>query len=563
MGRRSRSRSGGRSRSRERRNSSRDRRSYRSRSWDRSRSRDRRDRSRERDRRRSRSRDRRDRDRRESGSRSTGKDHGRRSRSRSRDRSERERDKDRYRDRIRDRDSDRDRDRDKDREREKDRSKGDGDLRGSIQAPQESTASQPPSQQQQQPAGGVDLEKLARLAAWKARQGVATDAATVTTAGAAMGTVPEPAEGTAAPLTSPKAQVWMPWEDSSALAGGGAVHSAVGGATLAAGTVPAVNRPGTLVGEGDDEDDPMVAAAAAEALDAIIRKRMRQDPTYVPPKVAAKRAKDMADDLARQMADKDEEDPLDAFMAAAVMPEVKQRQAEEEARRQEERRKLAEKIVSGKGPPSLDILAESDDDDPDANPDMEIQIPSNKVKLMIGPGGEKIKEIQRKSKCRIQVKKDEKELNRGFGAGFKLDVEDLLQTGEKKLTTIMLFGDQKAVEMAERMIMEAIENKEQKQKNRQKEYERKREAKRRERMLYHLRHAKDYEALELPLGASKLDVKKAYRRLAMQWHPDKHPDNPDEAKSKFQEIQKAYDSLMSTSEDDIIEQLADKPEGAT
>ncbi len=42
----------------------------------------------------------------------------------------------------------------------------------------------------------------------------------------------------------------------------------------------------------------------------------------------------------------------------------------------------------------------------------------------------------------------------------------------------------------------------------------------------------------MPLGASKLDVKKAYRRLAMQWHPDKHPDNQEEAKAKFQEIQK-------------------------
>jgi curved DNA-binding protein CbpA len=72
----------------------------------------------------------------------------------------------------------------------------------------------------------------------------------------------------------------------------------------------------------------------------------------------------------------------------------------------------------------------------------------------------------------------------------------------------------------------------------------------------------DYEALEVPLGASKLDVKKAYRKLAMQWHPDKHLENPDEAKAKFQEIQKAYDNLMSTSEDDIIEQLADKAEAA-
>jgi polyribonucleotide nucleotidyltransferase len=32
-----------------------------------------------------------------------------------------------------------------------------------------------------------------------------------------------------------------------------------------------------------------------------------------------------------------------------------------------------------------------------------LQIPTHKVKLVVGPGGEKIKFIQRKSKCRIQV----------------------------------------------------------------------------------------------------------------------------------------------------------------
>lgn len=32
------------------------------------------------------------------------------------------------------------------------------------------------------------------------------------------------------------------------------------------------------------------------------------------------------------------------------------------------------------------------------------QIPSHKVKLVVGPGGEKIKWIQKKSKCRIQVR---------------------------------------------------------------------------------------------------------------------------------------------------------------
>lgn len=35
------------------------------------------------------------------------------------------------------------------------------------------------------------------------------------------------------------------------------------------------------------------------------------------------------------------------------------------------------------------------------------QIPAKKVKLVIGPGGSKIQEIQKATKCRIQVKKDE------------------------------------------------------------------------------------------------------------------------------------------------------------
>lgn len=53
------------------------------------------------------------------------------------------------------------------------------------------------------------------------------------------------------------------------------------------------------------------------------------------------------------------------------------------------------------------------------------------------------------------------------------------------------------------MIDEAVENREQKAKQRQKEYERKREAKSAQRQLYHLRHTLDYEALGVPIGTSK------------------------------------------------------------
>ena len=108
------------------------------------------------------------------------------------------------------------------------------------------------------------------------------------------------------------------------------------------------------------------------------------------------------------------------------------------------------------------------------------------------------------------------------------------------------------------MIEEAIDNREQKQKQRQKEYDRKREAKWRNRQMYHMRHTRDYEALGLPIGASKADVRRAYKQLAVQWHPDKHPEDPEAAKAKFQEISRAYNSLMTTDEDEIIEQLAHK-----
>jgi curved DNA-binding protein CbpA len=39
------------------------------------------------------------------------------------------------------------------------------------------------------------------------------------------------------------------------------------------------------------------------------------------------------------------------------------------------------------------------------------------------------------------------------------------------------------------------------------------------------------------------------------WHPDKHPDDPEAAKAKFQEISAAYTSLMSTNEEEHVEQL--------
>ncbi len=63
-----------------------------------------------------------------------------------------------------------------------------------------------------------------------------------------------------------------------------------------------------------------------------------------------------------------------------------------------------------------------------------------------------------------------------------------------------------------------------------------------------------YEILGVSPNASSEDIKKAYRRLAVKYHPDKNRDNSKEAEEKFKEVSEAYKILSDTDKKQIYDQ---------
>jgi DnaJ-class molecular chaperone len=69
-----------------------------------------------------------------------------------------------------------------------------------------------------------------------------------------------------------------------------------------------------------------------------------------------------------------------------------------------------------------------------------------------------------------------------------------------------------------------------------------------------------YDVLGIAATASNADIKAAYRRLAMQWHPDRNRENVAEAVVRFQEVNSAYAVL---SDDQRRAQYDESIQGAT
>ncbi|KAL3068329.1 hypothetical protein niasHT_030620 [Heterodera trifolii] len=52
-----------------------------------------------------------------------------------------------------------------------------------------------------------------------------------------------------------------------------------------------------------------------------------------------------------------------------------------------------------------------------------------------------------------------------------------------------------------------------------------------------------YAVLGVQKGADEAEIKKAYRRLALKWHPDKNPERKEKAEKMFKRVAQAYEVL--------------------
>lgn len=67
-----------------------------------------------------------------------------------------------------------------------------------------------------------------------------------------------------------------------------------------------------------------------------------------------------------------------------------------------------------------------------------------------------------------------------------------------------------------------------------------------------------YQTLGIPKGSNEEEIKKAYRRMALRFHPDKNKDA--NAEEKFKEIAEAYEVLSDPKKRLVYDQLGEEGE---
>jgi DnaJ-class molecular chaperone len=63
-----------------------------------------------------------------------------------------------------------------------------------------------------------------------------------------------------------------------------------------------------------------------------------------------------------------------------------------------------------------------------------------------------------------------------------------------------------------------------------------------------------YDILGVSKGASADEIKKAYRKQALEWHPDRHKDDKEAAEKRFKEINEAYQVLSDPQKKTMYDQ---------
>ena len=67
-----------------------------------------------------------------------------------------------------------------------------------------------------------------------------------------------------------------------------------------------------------------------------------------------------------------------------------------------------------------------------------------------------------------------------------------------------------------------------------------------------------YKLLGVPRNADKKDIKRAFKKLSLKYHPDKNKSNPEKAKAMFVKIANAYEVLYDDKKRKIYDQYGEE-----